>query len=252
MQIHLLNKWTTRSSTGVISKGIYMIDGVRYYVKGNTVDNNEEKGYEPFSEVMAYQIGVALGYDVVPTVLASAYDFPDILTTGIQYVSCARDFMQPGESWTPMYLMLQAWGYSLDYLTSTDLLAVLADRGFLQQFMPMFWFDALVGNEDRHLGNFGFITNEAGVTRAHPIFDNGGCLFGMMGRSQLKVANILSYDKAKPFASTHREQLAMLGIPWPAVDTQTVLNVIEPTLQLMPDVQRAQLIRQYIISRTTR
>lgn len=49
------------------------------------------------------------------------------------------------------------------------------------QFADIFFFDAIICNPDRHLGNFGYLvdndTNE--IVRAAPVFDNGCGLFSL-------------------------------------------------------------------------
>ena len=47
---------------------------------------------------------------------------------------------------------------------------------FMSWFWKMFLFDAILGNRDRHEGNWGFIKCD-GSTRMAPIFDNGSSLF---------------------------------------------------------------------------
>lgn len=46
----------------------------------------------------------------------------------------------------------------------------------VDQFWELFILDALLGNFDRHGGNWGFIKKNNAYTLA-PIFDNGSCLF---------------------------------------------------------------------------
>lgn len=47
---------------------------------------------------------------------------------------------------------------------------------FKSKFWLMYLFDAILGNRDRHEGNWGFIKNN-GLTKLAPIFDNGASLF---------------------------------------------------------------------------
>lgn len=71
------------------------------------------------------------------------------------------------------------------YYTYSDVLYVLDTKNkldgfelgsFKHQFWLMFLFDAILGNRDRHEGNWGFIKKD-GVTEMAPIFDNGSSLF---------------------------------------------------------------------------
>ena len=47
---------------------------------------------------------------------------------------------------------------------------------FKRSFWLMFLFDAILGNRDRHGGNWGFVKKN-GVTKLAPVFDNGSSLF---------------------------------------------------------------------------
>ena len=48
-----------------------------------------------------------------------------------------------------------------------------------ERFWDIYIVDALLGNFDRHGGNWGFLKNEDGYYNA-PVFDNGSCLFPQM------------------------------------------------------------------------
>ena len=48
----------------------------------------------------------------------------------------------------------------------------------IERYWDTFVFDALVGNFDRHKGNWGYFVNEAEkIIRLAPIYDNGSCLY---------------------------------------------------------------------------
>lgn len=47
----------------------------------------------------------------------------------------------------------------------------------LYQFWVMFFLDAILGNRDRHKGNWGYIRNNKDEYFVSPVFDNGGSLF---------------------------------------------------------------------------
>ena len=61
----------------------------------------------------------------------------------------------------------------------------------------MFWklyvVDALLGNFDRHGGNWGFI-KESNIYRLAPVFDNGSCLFPNM-TDESEMLNIINSEK---------------------------------------------------------
>lgn len=79
----------------------------------------------------------------------------------------------------------------------TDIMEVLEESKNLinveevkQKFWDMFIIDSLIGNTDRHNGNWGFILNkENGETVFSPIYDCGSCLNSMFEDSQLEKIN---------------------------------------------------------------
>lgn len=59
-----------------------------------------------------------------------------------------------------------------------------------QKFWEMFIIDSIIGNTDRHNGNWGFILNkETGKTSFSPIYDCGSCLNPMLEDEQLEKIN---------------------------------------------------------------
>ena len=59
-----------------------------------------------------------------------------------------------------------------------------------QKFWDMFIVDSIIGNTDRHNGNWGFILNkETGKTIFSPIYDCGSCLNPMLEDSELEKIN---------------------------------------------------------------
>lgn len=59
-----------------------------------------------------------------------------------------------------------------------------------QKFWDMFVIDSIIGNTDRHNGNWGFLLNKkTGETRFSPIYDCGSCLNPMLEDEQIKNIN---------------------------------------------------------------
>ena len=77
-------------------------------------------------------------------------------------------------------------------------------EGYLDDILVL---DYLIANEDRHLGNFGFIrdVNTLQYLGPAPIFDNGTRLWCNSRESKLGEA-----VKAKPFFISHEQQLALI------------------------------------------
>jgi len=64
-----------------------------------------------------------------------------------------------------------------DVLTTIEQQTFMDPTEVMQRFWQMFVVDALLGNFDRHNGNWGFLVNElTGETQLAPVFDCGSCL----------------------------------------------------------------------------
>ena len=104
---------------------------------------------------------------------------------GEQVVAC-KDFISAGEQFVPFNdvgestLDQDKERYQYEY---EDIMTMLRDNSKLthveatiQTFWEIFLVDALLGNFDRHGGNWGFLKQE-NTYRLAPVFDNGSCLF---------------------------------------------------------------------------
>lgn len=92
---------------------------------------------------------------------------------------------------------------------------------FSEDFMQtMTAFDLLVGNTDRHLGNFGLIfnTDDMSLIRPAPLFDSGVCLHDWLTQN----------DLFKPLFSTRESALAALPkVPFHIPDDDTLYSVVQ-------------------------
>lgn len=118
-------------------------------------------------------------------------------------INIIRDFKKPGE-------MLHAFEDTKQSSVDTD----LSDKGYtyedvirlleqhtkmapgakeimLAQFWDQFICDAILGNRDRHQGNWGYLTTPSGYVPA-PLYDNGGSLFPDMG-TEIKRYSVDKY-----------------------------------------------------------
>ena len=147
------------STNGNLRKCWRRVDGkVLLYKAGARPDDGffgkpEAGGFEPFSEYYAAQVAEAMGLSHVDYGLAQ----------------------------------FKHWLCSTCPLFTSDKVGYLAARGMLRKedaindprFADVFFFDAVVFNTDRHMGNFGFLVdNDANeISGVAPIFDNGYSLF---------------------------------------------------------------------------
>ena len=142
------------STNGMLRKCWRRVDGQVLLYKGGT-EGAVNAGFEMYSEFYAAQIAERMGLDHVGYGL-SRY----------KKVLCST---------CPLFTS-DRFGYlPAGRVVSKE--TALSDP----RFAPVFFFDALIFNTDRHMGNFGFLvdndTNE--IAGPAPIFDNGYGLFSL-------------------------------------------------------------------------
>ena len=150
-------QWTSSpefTTDGMLAKCWRRIDGNVLLYKSGT-EGASNTGFEPYSEFYASQIAEAMGLDHV------AYGLEKF--KGRLCSTC------------PLFTS-DRYGYvPAGRVVSRD--EALADP----RFADIFFFDAVIFNTDRHMGNFGYLvdndTNE--IVGAAPIFDNGYGLFSL-------------------------------------------------------------------------
>lgn len=142
------------TTNGMLAKCWRRRDGVPVLFKGGT-EGAANSGFEPYSEFYAAQVAEALGLPHVPYGLSKFKG--RLCSTCPAFTSNRYGYLSAGR-----------------YMTRE---AALSDP----RFADIFFFDAIICNPDRHLGNFGYLvdndTNE--IIGAAPIFDNGYGLFSL-------------------------------------------------------------------------
>ena len=156
-----------------------LIDGQRYMLKFQKKTPFGLR-YNHISEYLGSHIYRLLGFDCQDTLLGTyqaqnVVACKDFVTDGCQFVP----FNDVGES----TLDEDKENYQYDY---HDIVCMLEAnkkltnvRQTVEHFFEMFIVDALLGNFDRHGGNWGFL-KENNQYRLAPIFDNGSCLYPNM------------------------------------------------------------------------
>ena len=122
---------------------------------------DEPHGREPYSEFMASQIAKEIvGEKAIPYDLVM---FKNRLCT-----KCAL-FTDENTGYVPLSKFLDLRrNYTLN-----DIINVGTDKGYEREFKEMFFIDSIVFNQDRHLGNFGFLVDNDTfqIKRFVPLFD---------------------------------------------------------------------------------
>lgn len=201
--IELKSKWSTHTSTGMVSKGIYNIDGKEYFVKGNS----EEGYFEPYSEVIASRAAKLLNIDLIQYDILPKEYFKEIKVYGLcKHVSICKKI---NSNLYQFFNTFKLRGYRN---INTEPLRVYKEVGLSQEHLwKMLLIDAFVGNQDRHLNNFDIMYENNKLINA-PILDTGAsCLFNKR-ESELEVysGDKIGPDKSKPFKDTHYKQIFLM------------------------------------------
>src|SRR5699024_7182135 len=151
-----------------------IIDGDNYMIKfPGKAKHNPDLSYANSSvtEYIGCQVGSLLNYDMQETLLGSYEN---------QVVVACKDFEESGYRLKEFALLKNSiidseqGGYGTDL---DDILFAIEEQQLIDpydlenHFWDMFSLDALIGNFDRHNGNWGFLVNEeSGNVKLAPIY----------------------------------------------------------------------------------
>ncbi len=149
---------------GMLAKCWRRIDGDVVLFKTGT-EGFANSGMEPYSEFYASQIAQFLGISSVRYGLSRWHE---------KICSTCRLFTNKDLSFISAGRLIEKGGIQvvLDYYKNLG-------KKYYDSLIDMFVFDALIFNEDRHLGNFGFLVDNHtnSIIDMAPVFDNGLSLF---------------------------------------------------------------------------
>lgn len=142
-----------------------------------------------FSEYIGSHIFELIGMDVQTTLLGT-YTY-----NGKEKIVCAcKDFTAPSVMLLEFENLLLSINPDKKVDTElSDIMEVVADIPMIDEkkvksfFWDMFVIDALIGNSDRHNGNWGFLINSNDFSmKIAPVFDCGSCLNPMLEDSAIE------------------------------------------------------------------
>ena len=176
--------------SGAEKKFEIIIDGHRYIVK---FQKNSEVGltYNYVSEYLGSHIFQSVGIPVQETFLGT-YDGKNVVVM--------KNFLEPEDA----LVAFNGVGESslerdkeLYQYTYEDITAMLTENmkstnvaETIERFWDMFIVDALIGNFDRHGGNWGFVKRD-NKYRIAPVYDNGSSLYPKLNTDE-KIAEVLA------------------------------------------------------------
>lgn len=157
------------STNGILPKCWRRMKGKIYLYKGGTFGFSNT-GFEPYSELYAYQVAKAMGINAIQYTL----------TKDLKKTLCSKCelFTSKEYSYMPIGQLVRKGGMNAiqEYYRTLG-------PAFVDALEDMIVFDAIICNVDRHFGNFGVLINNTTneIEKPAPLFDHGNSLFSLGG-----------------------------------------------------------------------
>lgn len=170
---------------------------------------------EPINEVFCSELLAKFSnIDYVPYILGSIKG---------NYCSICPNFVTETEEFIPafqIYRTAEKPFYIEPYKFLIDRCLFFGIKGVRHFIDVMIAFDYLIGNTDRHMGNFGFMRNvdTKEFTRIAPLFDNGTSLWNDA------ITNIKINDKEELFRNWQEGQIKLIR-NWDGINMHEVMNM---------------------------
>lgn len=163
-----LNSSPEFTTNGMLPKCWRRVDGKIMLYKGGT-SGASNTGFEPYSEFYAAQIAEVMEINAISYGLSRWKD--TLCSTCELFTSKERSFIPVGR-------IVKKGGFEAVEAYYSEL-----DTEYQRAFGDMLLFDAVICNTDRHLGNFGFLIDNATnkIVAPAPLFDHGNSLFNFAG-----------------------------------------------------------------------
>lgn len=181
---------------GALPKVAIWYDNSIYMIKeGKYKNNTYQKSY--IAEYIATLLCRIIGIECQEVILGIYDDKPvcacKIFTSGSHKIHPYKDIRD-----SSLYTNIDRSGYELE-----EVIKVISNyKNFsinttehLDRFMLMTCFDALIGNSDRHWGNWGFIGNLKDYVSLAPLYDNGNSMSSFLSEKKMKKALNLSDEE---------------------------------------------------------
>lgn len=157
------------STNGMLPKCWRRMGGKIYLYKGGT-SGFSNTGYEPYSELYAFQVAQAMGLNAIRYTL----------TKDLKKTLCSKCelFTSKEYSYLPVGQLVPRGG-----MEAVRKYYQTLGQTFVDALEDMVVFDAVICNTDRHYGNFGVLVDNRTNTIAAPapLFDHGNSLFSLGG-----------------------------------------------------------------------
>lgn len=175
---------TPEFTTGGTLRKCWQREEDRIYLYKGGSERFANGGLEPYMETFAAEIAKTMNLNYVPYELTELH--------GVSVSKCPL-FTDENIGFIPMYDALGAEYFQTHSLNDPRTWETIGERYGMTQWEDMLLFDAVIANEDRHLGNFGFLldTNSNCLKGPAPLFDHGNSLF--FNATDEEFADIFEY-----------------------------------------------------------
>lgn len=228
--------------------------GRQFLIKGSSW-----MGYEPYCEKLAYLIGKDLGFDVLEYDILDDKNFKGMnrLSPLCKHVSICEKIDRVGYSITSVAEIKRAMNTVKrpedKAITNREVMYNLLGDMYVDK---MFFFDALIGNTDRHYGNVHLLRDLDGNFIGAPLLDNGASLLAQasfVGEFIFDIRIGEHYNRACTISNNHEKQVKTItnlkninfNIPAKTIE---IVHDITPTLHVMPKF-KGRIIKKYIVYR---
>ncbi len=193
------DEWTEReglSSTGKRVKAWYVrnSDNKSFLYKLPKKYSNYITS-EIWTEIIAYQVGISLNLEI-PKIYPAR--------NNNEYGVLVENFLEKGESLSEAQAFLSYSGQirSHNILFIEKFLTNVFDKKLWYKFKQMLVYDCIIGNNDRHSGNWGLCYQQTDKllvqnVRFAPIYDNASCLTRELPEQRVKdmLDNVEKFNK---------------------------------------------------------
>lgn len=179
------------TSSGVLKKcWSNRLDGI-YLIKGDDFIKYTDDRSQATMEYYAAQVAEVMGFEHIPYDLEMFHH-----RNGEEEIVCkCRLFTSEDVGYTAAYDFFRAKGLAMKRANLANIVVQdkMAEIYGREKYGDLMIYDALICNKDRHLGNFGYLTdnNTGAYLRPAPIFDNGFSL--LYGAAKNDMENLETY-----------------------------------------------------------
>lgn len=233
-------------------KKLWVSDGKnKFLYKKNKQFPNGDYTFENLSEFLAKEIGNMICVPCVTIIMLK-----DAILSKVEYSGTIHAFIEYSEE-------LQH-SFHMSDLSTFDISTLLDRKSneFYDDVLEMLFFDILIGNSDRHPGNFMYQDNH----KFYPLFDNGSSLCSYIEEDKIKYFlkdtmryNAMLTTESRPVLRTdqritHYELLQILKQQMPGNynnfrDKLTLLNIEEALKSLDISNDRRELLFRFLSDR---